>query len=131
MKKSILIVEDEVIIAKSLKVCLKEHGYNVFKIVSTAEDAIQSAEKNKPDLILMDVRLRGSMNGYEAITKIRSYSNIPVIYTTGGDQYQIDEKAKNTKPYDYIVKPFDLDVLANKIKKLLHKYCDSLKNSKK
>ncbi len=131
MKRKILIVEDEAIIAKSLKVCLKEHGYNVLKTVSTAEDAIQSAEKDKPDLILMDVRLRGSMNGYEAITKIRLYSNIPVIYTTGGDQYQIDEKAKNTKPYDYIVKPFDLDVLANKIKELLYKYCDSLKNSKK
>lgn len=125
MKKSILIVEDEAIIAKSLKVCLKERGYNVLKPVSTGEDAIHSAKKNKPDLILMDLRLKGPMNGYEAVTIIRLYSDMPVIYSTGGDQYQIDKKAKDTRPYDYIIKPFDLDVLADKIKKLLNEHCDS------
>lgn len=119
MKKSILIVEDEAIIAESLKACLEELNYNVLKIVSKGEDAIHSAQKYKPDLILMDVRLRGLMNGYEAITKIRQHLNSPVIYTTGGDQYQIDEKAKDTKPYEYIIKPFDIDVLVSKIKKLL------------
>lgn len=126
MKKSILIVEDEAIIAESLKICLKEYGYNVLKTVSAGEDAIQSVEKNKPDLILMDVRLRGPMNGYEAITKIRLRSSIPVIYSTGCDRCQIEEKAKDTEPYDYIIKPFDLDVLADKIKKLLNEHCGSL-----
>jgi CheY-like chemotaxis protein len=126
MKKSILIVEDEAIIAKSLKLCLAERGYDVLKTVSIGEDAIQSVEKNKPDLILMDVRLRGLMNGYEVITQIRLHSNIPVIYLTGGDQYQIDEKAKDTKPYDYIFKPFDLEVLEKKIIKLLEEQCDFL-----
>ena len=123
MKKSILIVEDEAIIAKSLKIRLEELGYNVFETVSIGEDAIQSVEKNKPDLIFMDIRLRGSMNGYEAITQIRLHSNTPVIYSTAGDEYQIDEKAKDTKPYDYILKPFDFDVLENKIKKLLDEHC--------
>ena len=127
MKKKILIVEDEAIIAGSLKLCLEEYGYNVLKTVSTGEDAIRSAKKNKPDLILMDVRLRGPMNGYEAIIKIRLNFNIPVIYLTGGDQYQIAEKAKDTEPYDYIIKPFDLDVLAIKIKKLLDDIPNSLK----
>lgn len=65
------------------------------------------------------------MNGYEAVTIIRLYSDMPVIYSTGGDQYQIDKKAKDTRPYDYIIKPFDLDVLADKIKKLLNEHCDS------
>lgn len=129
MKKNILIVEDEAIIAESLKMCLEERGYHVLKTVSIGEEAIQSAEKNKPDLILMDIRLRGSMNGYEAISKIRLRSMIPVIYTTGGDQYQIDEKAKDTKPYDYIIKPFDLDMLLNKIKKMLYEHRDSLKTA--
>ena len=131
MKKRILIVEDEAIIAESLKLCLKELGYNVLKPVSTGEAAIQSVKKNKPDLILMDVRLRGAMNGYEAISKIRLHSNIPVIYSTGGDQYQIDEKAKGTKPYDYIIKPFDYDVLANKIKKLIAEHGYSRKSEKR
>lgn len=127
--KKILIVEDEAIIASSLKVFLKERGYNVLKIVSIGEDAIQSAVKNKPDLILMDVRLRGSMTGYEVMTKIRLHSNVSVIYTTGGNQYQIDEMAKDTKPYDYIIKPFDLDILLNKIRKLIDKHCNSLKKN--
>ena len=130
MKKKILIVEDEAIIASGLKMCLEEFGYNVLKTVSLGEDAIRSAEKNKPDLILMDVRLRGSLDGYETAIKIRRQSNMPVIYTTGGDQYQIDEKAKGTKPYDYIIKPFDYDVLANKIKKLIAEHGYSRKSEK-
>lgn len=124
MKKNILIVEDETIIAKSLIMCLKEHGYNVLKTVSTGEDAVQSVEQNKPDLIVMDIRLRGSMNGYEVMAKIRLHSNVPVIYSTGGDQYQIDEKANDTKPYDYIIKPFDIAILMSKIKKLLYEQCE-------
>jgi len=119
LKKRILIVEDEVIIAKSLKLCLHERGYHILDPVSTGKDAIRSAEANKPDIILMDVKLRGPMNGYEAAAKIRLHSDTPVIYSTGGDQYQIEEKARNTEPYDYIIKPFDLEVLASKIKNLL------------
>lgn len=119
MKKKILIVEDEAIIARGLKLCLEDCGYKIVKTVSTGEDAIESAEKDKPDLILMDIRLRGSMDGYETVNKIRLYSNIPVIYSTGGDQHQIDEKAKGTKPYDYIIKPFDHLVLVEKMKKML------------
>src|SRR5512135_1754439 len=103
MKKKILIVEDEDVIASGLKLCLKEGGFHMLKTVSTGEEALQSVEKNKPDLILMDIRLRGRMNGYETVTKIRLNSNVPVIYSTGGDQYQIDEKAKGTRPYDYII----------------------------
>jgi two-component system, response regulator PdtaR len=124
MKKRILIVEDEAVIAESLKLCLEDSGYNILKTVSTGEDAIKSAEKNKPDLILMDVRLRGPMNGYETVTKIRLNSNIPVIYSTAGDQYQIDEMARGTKPYDYIIKPFDHDELVSKIEKLIDEFRD-------
>lgn len=127
MKKKILIVEDEAIIARSIKLCLKENGYDIIKTVSTGEEAVQSAAKNKPDLILMDVRLRGLMDGYETIAKIRVNSNVSVIYSTGGDQCQIDEKAKGTKPYDYIIKPFDHDLLVDKIKKLLDEHCDFIK----
>ena len=105
--KTILVVDDEL------------------KIVKLVRDYLEQA--GPPDLILMDVRLRGQMNGYEVIAKIRQHSNIPVIYLTGGDQFQIDEKAKNTKPYDYIVKPFDIEVLEKKIRKLLEEQCNSLK----
>ena len=119
MKKNILIVEDEAIIASSLRMCLKDFGYNVLKIVSNGEDAVESSEKNDPDIILMDIRLRGEKNGYETVTAIRKISKAPVIYLTGGDPNQIDENAKGTKPYDYMIKPFDMDVLAEKIKKMI------------
>jgi DNA-binding response OmpR family regulator len=118
MKKNILIVEDEAIISSSLKLCLNGLGYKVLKIVSDGEAAVESAKKNNPDIILMDIRLRGAMNGYQAVNAIRRCSNTPVIYLTGGDQYQVAEKAKGTKPYDYMIKPFDMDVLAKKIEKL-------------
>ncbi|MBU1087302.1 MAG: response regulator [Candidatus Omnitrophica bacterium] len=121
MEKNILIVEDEAIIASSLKLCLNNLGYNVFKVVSNGEDAIESSEKNNPDVILMDIRLRGQKNGYETVIAIRKSSNTPVIYLTGGDPDQIDEKAKDTKPYDYIIKPFDIAVLTEKIEKITDK----------
>ncbi len=122
MKKSILIAEDEAIIAKSLKLYLARYGYSILKTVSTGEGAVQSVKRNKPDLILMDVRLRGLMNGYETMAKIRLHSDVPVLYATGGDKDQICDKAKDTKPYDYIIKPFEQDVLVSKIKKLLNEH---------
>ncbi len=125
MKKNILIVEDDEIIATSLKLCLKDYGYNVLKTVSTGEDAIHSAKKNIPDLILMDFKLKGPMDGHRAVTNIRRHSNVPVIYLTGGDQFGLDEKIKDTKPCDYVIKPFDVDVLVDKINKLLDGYSDA------
>lgn len=127
MKKNILIVEDEAIIASSLKQCFKALNYNVLKIVSQGKDAIESLEENNPDIILMDISLRGEMNGYQAMRAIRQSSRVPVIYLTGGDQDQIDKKAKGTKPYDYMIKPFEFDVLENKVKKILDAQRDVLK----
>jgi CheY-like chemotaxis protein len=119
MKKRILIVEDEAIVAKSLTICLKMSGYDVLEAVSTGEDALESAKKNNPDLILMDIRLRGPLNGYQIMTKIRSHSDIPVVYTTAGNPDEINEEAKDTKPYDYILKPFDHSELLCKIEKMV------------
>ena len=119
MKKRILIVEDEAIVAKSLMICLRLSGYDVLEAVSTGEAALNSAKANDPDLIVMDVRLRGPLNGYEIMTRIRSHSQIPVVYMTAGEAEEIDQEAVNTKPYDYILKPFDHSVLLEKIKKLV------------
>ncbi|MBU1044430.1 MAG: response regulator [Candidatus Omnitrophica bacterium] len=127
MEKNILIVEDEAIIASGLKLCLNGLGYNVFKVVSNGEDAIESLKKNNPDIILMDIRLNGEKNGYETVNAIRKSSNTPVIYLIGGDPNQIDEKAKYTKPYDYIIKPFDMDVLTEKIEKITEGHLNAVK----
>jgi DNA-binding response OmpR family regulator len=115
MRKRILVVEDEAIIANSLKICLEEHGYHVLDIVSTGDDAIVSAKDDNPDIVLMDVRLRGALNGYETVIQIRLHSTVPVIYATGGNRHEVAELAKETKPYDYVLKPYDIAELVQKI----------------
>jgi DNA-binding response OmpR family regulator len=119
MKKNILIVEDDGSIATSLRLCLKDYGFNVFKNVSTGEEAIESAAENKPDIILMDIKLKGPMSGPQTVIQIRRHSNVPVIFMTGSDQYGLDERLKDTQPYDCIIKPFDVDVLVDKINKFI------------
>ena len=127
MKKNILIVEDEAIIAGSLKQCFQALNYNILKIVSQGQDAVASVDKNNPDIIFMDISLLGEMDGYQAMRAIRQSSPVPVIYLTGGDQDQLDKKAKGTKPYDYLIKPFDFDVLESKVKKIIEEQKAALK----
>lgn len=117
-KKRILIAEDEAIIANSLRLCLQEIGYEVLSPVATGEDTIKSVEAHNPDLILIDVRLRGSMDGFCTMTKVRAFSSVPVIYTTGGVAGDIREKARDTVPADYVIKPFSIDELVAKIEHL-------------
>src|ERR1043165_2125327 len=81
-KTNILIVEDESIVAKDIQHSLKKLGYTVVGMCSTGEDAIKAAEETKPDLVLMDIMLKGDMSGIEAAGKIREKFNIPIIYLT-------------------------------------------------
>ncbi|MFH1941478.1 MAG: PAS domain S-box protein [bacterium] len=105
-KKSILIVEDESIIAADMERCVEGLGYAVASVVSSGREAIQKAEELRPDLVLMDIVLRGDMDGIEAAEKIQSRFSIPVVYVTA----HVDEKrirnAKRTEPFGYILKPF-------------------------
>ena len=105
-KTNILVVEDESIIAKDIQQSLKKLGYTVLGICSTGEDAVKAAEELKPDLILMDIMLKGNISGIEAATQIREKNNIPVIYLTAYADESTLNKAKVTEPYGYIIKPF-------------------------
>jgi len=87
-KAKILIVEDEFIIAKALSKEIEAYGYDVCALLFSGEDALEIAEKAKPDLVIMDIRLQGEMNGVEAARQIRNRFAIPVIYITG---YSEDE----------------------------------------
>ncbi len=78
----ILIVEDEAIIAKEMENQLQDLGYEVTSIVDTGEKAIERAEEDKPDLILMDIRIKGEMDGIEAAEEIRNRFGIPDIFST-------------------------------------------------
>ncbi|UYP48486.1 Regulator of RpoS [Candidatus Lokiarchaeum ossiferum] len=103
--KKILIVEDEFITSKDLKEMLSEMGYQVIGIAVTGEEAIQKAKNDQPDLILMDIMLRGNMTGIEASKTINMTMDIPIIFLTAYSDIKTFEKAKDTEPSSYIVKP--------------------------
>lgn len=106
MKKiKILIVENELLVAKDMKAVLEGLGYEVPAVASTGEDAVQEAGRFKPDLILMDVVLPGRLNGIAAAGRIRSRLDIPVIFITAYSDRKFVEAAKRMHAFGYILKP--------------------------
>jgi len=104
-KAKILIVEDEVIIALQLESQMQSLGYEVTSVVNTGEKAIEKAETDKPDLILMDIRIKGEMDGIETAEVIRNKFNIPVVFSTAYLDHERIERAKITMPFGYVLKP--------------------------
>lgn len=104
---TILITEDEQLVAQDLKLTLEGFGYNVAGIAQSGEQAIQLAKKVRPDLILMDIFLAGAMTGIQAADEIRSRLDIPVIFLTSYSEAQIVEQVRQTGPYGYLLKPFN------------------------
>lgn len=121
-KINILITEDESIVAKDIQMSLKKLGYNVVAICSSGEDAIRAAEEFKPDLVLMDIMLKGEMSGIEAADQIRSRLSIPIIFLTAYADESTLSKAKITEPYGYIIKPFKEIDLRTSIEMALYKH---------
>ena len=105
-KVRILIVEDEGIVGLDLQRMLQNSGYYVCDIVASGEKAIQKADSDRPDLVLMDIFLQGELNGIEAAGQIRTRFNIPVIFITASTDKKLQEKALTTEPFGYITKPF-------------------------
>jgi len=103
---TILVVEDEQIVAEDLKQLLAGMGYRVVGTASSGETAIRLARETAPDLVMMDISLGGSMDGTEAAQKIAEFHDAPVIYLTAFADSAIIEKAKVTRPYGYILKPY-------------------------
>ena len=104
-KTKILVVEDETITAKDMQKMLNDLGYDVSAIAASGEEAIKNAEENTPDLILMDIILKG-MDGIEAAGKIHDHFDIPIIYFTAFMDEERLERTKNTEPFGYIIKPY-------------------------
>lgn len=121
-KINVIIVEDESIVAKDIQHSLKKLGYNVLGICSTGEDAIKSVEELGPDIVLMDIMLKGSMNGIEAAAKIRETNNIPVIFLTAYADENTLSKAKVSEPFGYIIKPFKEIDLHTSIEMAIYKH---------
>ncbi len=118
----ILIVEDERILALGLKKKLEKLGFKVTATASTGEDAIKSVKSDKPDLILMDIVLKGEMDGIDAAKLIISMHNIPVIYLTAYADDKTINRAAQTYPYGYLMKPYKERELKANIDMALHKF---------
>jgi CheY-like chemotaxis protein len=120
-KARILVVEDNRIISLEIRERLNSLGYEVVDSVTTGELALERAARLMPDLILMDIRLKGEMDGIEAAAKIKSLLGIPIIYLTAYSDNAILERAKVTEPYGYIIKPLDERALHSTIEITLYK----------
>ncbi|MBU2512407.1 response regulator [bacterium] len=103
--KRILIVEDEVVVGMEIQSTLERLGYSVIAIVNTGEKAITLATEEKPDIILMDIRLKGKIDGIEAASQIRSDWEIPIIFLTAYAEEDKTERAKLALPFGYLLKP--------------------------
>jgi len=131
MAARILIVEDERITAEDLRDILTDLGYTVTASVSSGADAIAQAEETKPDLALMDIRIKGSMDGTETARVLRQRFNIPVVYLTAHADTATVARAKGAEPLGYITKPFQEAELHASIEIALHKHSEDLKFQEK
>ncbi len=121
-KCSILIVEDEPIVAKDLQQSLREMGYDAFAIASSADDAIKRAAERCPDLALMDIRIKGKRDGIETADILRQQFGISVVYLTAHADEVTIERAKKTEPYGYLLKPIRPAELRSVIEVAVHKH---------
>jgi two-component system, response regulator PdtaR len=103
----ILLVEDDNVIAKIAEWRLKNLGYTLCGRATSASEAMELVVNSKPDLVLMDINIRGDMDGIETAKMIKKGFNIPVIYVTSHSDGPTLERARATKPDGFIVKPFD------------------------
>lgn len=116
----ILLVEDESIEALDIKSTLESFGYEVPAVVSTGEEAVKKALEIMPDLILMDIILKGEIDGIDAASQIKSH-NIPVIFLTAHSEDTTIKRAKFAEPYGYLLKPFDVIELKYAIELAIYK----------
>ncbi|MEQ8540217.1 MAG: ATP-binding protein [Coleofasciculus sp. D1-CHI-01] len=122
VKAKILVVEDERVVALSIQNRLESLGYIVTANVTSAEAAIAGISQNPPDLVLMDIRLKGKIDGIEAAAQMRQQFQLPVVYLTAYNDEETLERAKLTEPYGYLLKPFESKDLATTIEVALYKH---------
>lgn len=117
---TILIVEDEWMVAEDIRSSLSEHGYDTF-VATRGNEAIALAEKCQPTLVLMDVHLKGSMLGTEAAQKIREKFGTPIVYLTAHADQTTLENAQATQPLAFLIKPIKMNVLIEQVDNAVHK----------
>lgn len=119
---NVLVVEDESIVSKDIQHSLKKLGYQVVGAAATGEKALELVRSESPDIVLMDIMLKGDMNGIEVAEIVKKEHNIPVIFLTAYADESTLSKAKVTEPFGYIIKPFKEIDLHTSIEMALYKH---------
>lgn len=127
MPPKILLVEDEAVTYYETKKMLENWGYNLVGTATSGEIAISMIEEYHPDLILMDVNLKGEMDGIDVAKKTLKMSKVPIIYISAHTEDQILQKAKKTEPYGFLIKPYGKNELRFAIEIALHRHQTSEK----
>lgn len=126
-KTKILVVEDESIVARDIRNMLLGLGYEVTAVIPDAQEAVRIAKKERPNLVLMDIMLQGEISGVEAADQIYSELNIPVVYLTAYADETTLQRAKETEPFGYLLKPFEERELKSTIEIALYKFVTEMK----
>ncbi|MCI4669221.1 MAG: response regulator [Bacteroidia bacterium] len=121
----ILVVEDEMIIAAKIAMHLNQMGYEVVSIMPSGVDAVAYCKESLPDIILMDINLRGEMDGIQTVEAIQKFAEIPVIYLTANADDQTFQRAKSTRPFSFIAKPYKKMDLQRSIELVEQRMVDS------
>lgn len=122
MSARILVVEDEAIVRKDIEQTLRKLGHEVVGAVAEGRDAIDTATEQRPDLVLMDIMLKGDMSGIEAAMIIRGQLGLPVIFLTAYSDEATLSRARIAEPYGYIVKPYKAIDVQTAVELAVHKH---------
>jgi len=117
----VMVVEDEGIVSIDIRNILKKLGYSISAVAFSGEEAILKAKENPTDLILMDIGLKGKVDGIQAAKEIRSQNKIPIIFLSGFADDNTLEKAKEAEPAAYLLKPINEEELKETIQRIIEK----------
>ena len=120
----ILVVEDEAVIARDLRTTLQDLGYAVPVPVGSSERALEAIAADPPDLVLMDIRIRGAMDGIQTAARVRETHDVPVIFLTSHSDEATIARASATSAYGFVFKPFSDKVLRAAIEAALKKHAE-------
>ncbi|MDX2062515.1 MAG: response regulator [Bacteroidia bacterium] len=122
----VFIVEDEILIAENARVKLTKLGYDVVHVAMTGEEAVVKILELRPDVVLMDIKLGGELDGIETAGQVLESYPVPIIFTTAYSDQATLSRVKSILPYGYIIKPYQLTDLSTNIELALHRFQDFL-----
>ena len=117
-KRTVIIVEDDLLLAMINQKYIEDIGYSPVGTFTTGEDAIDAVRESQPDFLLMDILLEGELDGIDTVRKIREFSPVPVVFITGNSNVQIRERAGSVSRAKFLTKPIDMPLLRGALEDL-------------